>query len=147
MTNYQRTAQWLAACGKQPGDAKMLSVAIGVHIEEMQELLCSLLVDTRQADEKLDIAQDALAWLADWLKRGDAQASIRDRLACLDALCDCEVTGNGIAFFAQMDKEEADRRVLDSNESKLVDGKAVILPGGKIGKGPNYKPPVLDDLV
>lgn len=147
MTNYQRTANWLAACGKQPGDAEALSVAIGVHIEEMQELLCSLLVDTRQADEKLDVAQDALAWLADWLKRGDAHASIRDRVACLDALADCEVAGNGVAYLAKMHKEEADRRVLASNESKLVDGRAVILPGGKIGKGPNYRPPVLDDLV
>ena len=147
MTNYQRTAAWLEACERNPGDPRHLSVQIGCHLEEVHELLHTLDVDTRAAYEKLDIAQDALAWLADWLKRGEAVARIRDRVGCLDALCDSEVTGNGIAYLAKMDKDEADRRVLASNESKLVDGRAMISPGGKIAKGPDYRPPVLDDLV
>ena len=65
----------------------------------------------------------------------------------LDALCDTEVTGNGIAYLAGFDKNGADQEVLASNESKLVDGKPVIQPGGKIGKGPNYRAPELEKFV
>jgi hypothetical protein len=65
----------------------------------------------------------------------------------LDALCDTEVTGNGIAYLADFDKNGADKEVLASNESKLVDGKPVLMPGGKIGKGPNYKAPDLSGFV
>lgn len=42
--------------------------------------------------------------------------------------------------------EEAFKRVHASNMSKLVDGKPIRRDDGKIMKGPNYKPPVLDDL-
>lgn len=65
----------------------------------------------------------------------------------LDALCDREVTGNGVAFLAGMDKDGADKAVLDSNDAKLVDGKPVILPDGKIGKPPGWTPPNLAPFV
>ena len=43
---------------------------------------------------------------------------------------------------------EAYRRVHESNMSKLgPDGKPVYRSDGKVLKGPNYKPPVLTDLV
>jgi hypothetical protein len=70
-----------------------------------------------------------------------------DRVACLDALCDIDVTLNGVAFLAGFDKNGADDAVLDSNDSKFEDGKAVILPGGKIGKGKNYVEPDLTPFV
>ena len=69
------------------------------------------------------------------------------RAEALDALCDREVTGNGVAFLALMDKQTADRWVLDSNDAKLVDGKPVILDGGKIGKPEGWKAPDLTLLV
>ena len=83
------------------------------------------------------------------LKTGGVIAYIPEHLRedCLDALCDAEVTGNGIAYLAQMDKDEADDAVLTSNEAKLVDGKPVILPGGKIGKPEGWKPPNLKTYV
>ena len=65
----------------------------------------------------------------------------------LDALCDREVTGNGVAYIAGFDKDAADQAVLASNESKLEDGKPVILPGGKIGKGKHYAAPDLRAFV
>lgn len=44
--------------------------------------------------------------------------------------------------------EEAFRRVHISNMSKVGDdGKPIRREDGKILKGPNYKPPVLDDLI
>lgn len=39
------------------------------------------------------------------------------------------------------------RRVFESNMSKLVDGKPLRREDGKVLKGPNYQPPVLDDLL
>lgn len=50
-------------------------------------------------------------------------------------------------FFGRAQVEEAFRRVHTSNMSKLVDGKPLRREDGKIAKGPNYKPPVLTDLV
>ena len=43
--------------------------------------------------------------------------------------------------------DEALDRVHASNMSKLVDGKPLRREDGKVLKGPNYKPPYLDDLV
>jgi len=92
---------------------------------------------------------DDLRLIATSLKKNTTQAFIKTgkEVAALDALCDTEVTGNGIAYLADFDKNGADKEVLASNESKLVDGKPVLLPGGKISKGPNYKPPELEKFV
>jgi NTP pyrophosphatase (non-canonical NTP hydrolase) len=43
--------------------------------------------------------------------------------------------------------DEALRRVHQSNLSKLVDGRPLRREDGKVLKGPNYKPPYLEDLV
>ena len=57
------------------------------------------------------------------------------------------MTGNGIAYLADMDKEGADQAVLDANDAKLVGGKPVILPGGKIGKPEGWKPADISGFV
>ena len=43
--------------------------------------------------------------------------------------------------------DEALDRVYGSNMSKLVDGKPLRREDGKVLKGPNYKPPYLEDLL
>jgi len=45
------------------------------------------------------------------------------------------------------DLDTAMRRIFESNMSKLVDGKPLRRADGKVLKGPNYQPPILDDLV
>ena len=45
------------------------------------------------------------------------------------------------------DLDTAMNRVFESNMSKLVDGKPLRREDGKVLKGPNYQPPVLDDLI
>jgi hypothetical protein len=148
MTNYQRTANWLEACGKEPSEAN-LSVQIGCHLEEFVELLLTIRTDKDGYARLLERCIGDLGWFATKLKRGESMAHIPHRLRvdALDALCDCEVTGNGIAYLAGFSKDAADLEVLRSNESKLVDGKAVILEGGKIGKPPSYSPPDLKSFV
>lgn len=54
------------------------------------------------------------------------------------------VYGTALAFGLPLDP--AFNRVHESNMSKLVDGKPLYREDGKVLKGPNYQPPVLDDL-
>lgn len=148
MTNYQRTANWLKSCGKEPS-IDNLSVQIGVHLEEFCELLACLRSDSEGYGKLLERTRTDLEWFAGKLKRREqfVYIPIHLRTDALDALCDSEVTGNGVAYLAQFDKDAADQEVLASNESKLEDGKPVILEGGKIGKGRDYKAPDLRGFV
>lgn len=147
---YFATATWLALCGKQPGDADALSVQIGVHVEEFAEFLRAVYIESNTGITSTAMQELAahLEACGKALKEGLAKATIFDREAALDALCDTEVAGNGVAFLAIMNKVEADKRVIASNWSKFdAEGKPVILEGGKIGKSDLYTPPDLTDLV
>lgn len=148
-TNFRRTADWLAACGKEVGNNHHLATQVGCHIEEICEQLDELMIVGSVADnESLTLASTRLKGLAHRLKQGSTGIRIKDRIKFLDGLCDGEVTGNGVSYLAGFNKEEADRRVLFSNESKLnADGTAVILVGGKIGKSDRYVKPFLADCV
>ena len=148
MTNYQRTKAWLEACGKEP-TPENLSVQIGVHLEEFCELLSCLRSDSEGYGKLVERTKADLEWFAVKLKKREqfVYIPIHLRTDALDALCDSEVTGNGVAFLAGFDKDGADQEVLGSNDSKLEDGKAVILEGGKIGKGRDYKAPNLRGFV
>lgn len=147
-SNFQRTAMWLQSCGKEPSPNAM-SVQIGCDIEEQAEFLACLSLDSTQDQEALNQVIADLNQLGSLLKKGLILARINDadREDALDALCDREVTGNGVAYLAGFDKEAADNAVLDSNDAKLVDGKPVLLPGGKIGKPPGWRAPSLARFV
>lgn len=148
MTNFQRTADWLAACGKEPGEQN-LSLQIGCHIEEFVEFLRCLRVPNDGYALLLERTATDLDWFAGKLKRGQQMAYIPTHLreSALDALCDCEVTGNGVAYLASMNKPAADQAVVASNDAKLVDGRPVLLEGGKIGKPEGWKAPDLSSFV
>jgi predicted HAD superfamily Cof-like phosphohydrolase len=148
MTNYERTKAWLIACGKEPSPENV-SLQIGCQLEEICEFLGTLRTDSDGYAKLLERTRTDLDWFAGKLKRREQFVFIPThlRVDALDALCDIEVTGNGVAFFAGFDKDAADQAVIDSNDSKLEDGKAVIMPGGKIGKGKDYKAPDLKGFV
>lgn len=145
MTNYQRTAAWLKACGKEPGSSEAISVQIGCDLEETAELTKCLRVSSDGGQRVLERIVADLIGVSEAIKTGRLIAHFPSHLRedVLDAICDREVTGNGIAYMAGFDKDAADREVLRSNDSKLVDGEPVILPGGKIGKGKHYRAPQL----
>lgn len=148
MSNYQRTADWLQACGKTPSVAT-LSLQIGCHIEEFAEFLDCLKIDSAEDMEQLMELVESIHALSNALKRGLIMARVRDdmRVHALDALCDGDVTGNGVAYLAGFNKPAADLAVLASNEAKLIDGKPVILPGGKIGKPEGWQAPDLTPFI
>ncbi len=147
-TNYQHTAEWLAACGKEVGNNHHLATQVGCHLEEVCELLDELVIVGSTADnDSLSMASTRLKGLAHRLKMGNTGIRIKDRVNALDALCDSEVTGHGIAYLAGFDMDEASRRVLFSNDAKLVDGKPVLGLGGKIMKPAGWVAPFLADCV
>lgn len=148
LTHYHRTANWLKACGKEPNPEDLV-VQIGCHIEELCEFLEVLRTDKEGYGKLLDRTRNDLEWFASKLKRREVTVYIPTHLRtdALDALCDAEVTGNGVAYMAGLNKPEADLAVLASNDAKLVDGKPVILEGGKIGKPEGWSPPDLRPFV
>lgn len=149
MTNFDRVAAWHKACSKEPGNASHLSVGLGVHIEELAEQLECMRVDSDGWQRVLDRAVTDLSDLAKEIKSGKRMAHVPHHLreGFLKELCDGDVTGNAVAFLSGFNKNEADKRVLASNDAKLVDGKPVIQPGGKIGRPDGWQKPDLRGLV
>ena len=148
-SNFERTAAWLKACGKVPGPAA-LSVQIGCHLEEFIEFLMCIDFDSAKDLGILESCVADMLHVASGLKKGMVMAYINpsDRIDALDALCDSEVTGNGVAYLAGFDKRGADLAVLASNDAKLVDGKPVFVEGTtKIGKPDGWKAPDLSGFV
>ena len=76
---------------------------------------------------------------------GTSSTSARSKL--LKELTDLQYVLSGMAITFGLPLEEAFTRVHNSNMSKLVDGKPIKREDGKVLKGPNYYPPVLDDLA
>tara|TARA_R100000152_G_C6741233_1_gene165005 strand:- start:36 stop:440 length:405 start_codon:yes stop_codon:yes gene_type:complete len=67
---------------------------------------------------------------------------------CLKELADLVYVCYQYAENMRWDLDEALHRVHESNMSKLdEDGKPIYREDGKVLKGPNYKPPNLDNLV
>lgn len=82
----------------------------------------------------------------------EAHLKVRDyegaEADCLKELADLVYVCFQYAENLDWDLMEALRRVHKSNMSKLgEDGKPVRRDDGKVLKGPNYRPPVLDDLT
>ena len=148
MNNYHRTKRWLMNCGKEPSPEN-LSVQIGCHIEEMVEFMSTLDLQGLMVAHEIKDALQSLSYLGSLAKSRTKVIGFKDgaRTDALDALCDAEVTGNGVAYLAGFDKPLADWAVLAANDAKLVDGKPVILEGGKIGKPEGWKPPDLSAYV
>ena len=67
---------------------------------------------------------------------------------CLKELADLVYVCYQYAANMGWDLDEAMHRVHESNMSKLdEEGKPILREDGKVLKGPNYKPPNLEDLV
>jgi predicted HAD superfamily Cof-like phosphohydrolase len=70
------------------------------------------------------------------------------QIEVLKELCDVVYVAYQFAAAFGLDLDTAMQRVYESNMSKLDDdGKPIYREDGKVLKGPNYKKPVLDDLI
>lgn len=149
MNNFERTSAWLQACGKGK-TLENTSVQVGCMLEEICELLDCLRTESEGYAQLIKRTSIDLAWFAGKLKKREQVVYIPHhlRVDALDALCDIEVTGNGVAYLSNFKKSEADQAVLASNDAKLVDGKPVFIEGtSKIGKPEGWSAPDLRNFV
>ena len=120
------------------------NVQLGCHFEEIVEMMDS--VDTSDEELWRDVRMQMYV-LSRLLKINELKATINDRKEFLDSIADQVVTGIGAAYCAGMKGAVACDRVNTSNWSKFDEnGQPIRDANGKITKGPNYQPPVLDGL-
>ena len=134
-------------CARPEPTAADFNVQLGCHFEEILEMVETLDFTSDGVEYESMYLQAALRGFANNLKRGDLQATINDRNEFLDSIADQVVTGIGAAYCAGMRASDACDRVNTSNWSKFDhNGQPIRDANGKITKGPNYQPPVLDGL-
>lgn len=116
-----------------------VQVQIGVHFEEVGEMLAEMATTDGETEKYIIDALQAIKTLAKHFKSPiDRGLVISDDIGFLDSLCDQIVTATGVGelkgYMIDLAVEEVDK----SNWSKFVDGKAILDENGKIAKGPGY---------
>lgn len=144
----QNTLNWFKEAKPNP-DGAALGVQMGVHFEEVTELLDVVMGGNSVAALNVLNALNELKTLADHMKANPELYTVAedDRQEALDALADQVVTATGSAYMLGFDFIGAMDEVNRSNYSKFVDGKAVLTEQGKIAKGPDYTKPDLTPFV
>ena len=120
------------------------NVQLGCHFEEIEEMMQSIVTDDEEVWQEV---RSQVYVLSKLLKLGELKARIENRNEFLDSIADQVVTGIGAAYCAGMMGAVACDKVNTSNWSKFDhNGQPIRDANGKIKKGPNYLPPVLDGL-
>lgn len=141
----QNTAEWFRQATPNPTTQNQ-STQMGVHFEEVREMILELTPRTPQAKVILEAADQALHDLQALLKIdptaiGVHPSNFKD---FVDSLCDQIVTAVGTGVLLGFDVPGAQAEVNASNWSKFVDGKPIRDPDTqKILKGPDYFEPDL----
>jgi len=137
---------WHKRARPEPTD-KDFNVQLGCHFEEIQEMACTLEGVDVIMIKLLDELDSVTSQISSRLKKGLSAVEIIDRNEFLDSIADQVVTGIGAAYCTGMRASDACDRVNTSNWSKFDhNGQPIRDANGKITKGPNYQPPVLDGL-
>ena len=137
---------WHKRARPEPTD-KDFNVQLGCHFEEIQEMACTLEGVDVIMIKLLDELDSVTSQISSRLKKGLSAVEIIDRKEFLDSIADQVVTGIGAAYCAGMKAADACDRVNTSNWSKFDhNGQPIRDANGKIKKGPNYQPPLLDGL-
>jgi len=142
------TLKWFQLAVPSP-TSKNRGVQIGVHFEEVAEMLDTVSGIDTEADFLLTQAHAAMERLAAHMKTNPHSYLIlkENRKDFLDAVLDQIVTATGSAHMLGMDLIGGMGEVNRSNYSKFVDGKPIFNEQGKIVKGPDYFKPNLTRFV
>ena len=144
----QQTTRWFELAH---GDAKVSkrTVQLGVHFEEVGEMLGMLVSKDAKALELIRKAEESVVTLAEYLKNNSKTVHVypHNGIGLLDSLCDQAVTLAGVAYDYGYKFPQALCEVNRSNFSKFVNGVPVFDENGKIKKGPDYTPPNLVSYV
>ena len=145
----KNTKQWFEAAVPNP-TTKNLEVQLGVHLEEVAEMMVAFTVETRSGISFMkweDCLQD-IEEIATLLKTGQLKITSVDANAVLDGITDQQVTAIGIGHMLGMDTTGALAEVDRSNFSKFgKDGQPIFDENGKIKKGPHYVKPNLEPFL
>lgn len=136
---------WFRAAVPYPTD-KSLHVQLGVHFEEVGEMLETIHGTDLHTGQLIMEAESAMKALADHLKKASTtviEINEQHRADFLDSICDQVVTGIGSAYMLGMQVIPAIAEVNASNWSKFVNGEPVFNADMKIVKGPSYWKPEL----
>lgn len=141
---------WFQKAVPEPNE-KNKAVQLGVHFEEIAEMMVQLSSGSPAVQSQLVEAKQSLLNLAHTCKTLDPEylkINIEDRKEFLDALCDQIVTAIGCGHMHQMAITTALHEISDSNNSKFdSEGNPIFDENGKIKKGPDYFPPNLEPFV
>ena len=137
------TTMWFEAAVPNP-TMKNMHTQIGVHFEEVGEMLETLSPKDHTTRAMLFNTGQSIKMLAKHLKQNDNVLDLTTNLQdLLDALCDQLVTAIGTGHMLKLPILDALHEVNRSNWSKFVDGNPVFDENMKIVKGPNYFKPDL----
>ena len=153
---FKRTENWMNGRTPNPTPNDFIT-QVGILYEEMDELtkaLATVLGDSYDTQT----LQAELHRFGEYLKADDGERfkSIMNNRAqtnpellheATDALVDVAFVALGAITRQGLDTELVYQRVVESNESKFIDGKPVVLPNGKFGKGPDYREFNIRDLI
>lgn len=123
-------------------NSKNLHSQIGVHLEEVNEMLMEIVSEDFETVILIDTAKAALHALSTHLKASDNVIRIpaERREKYLDALCDQIVTAVGCGHMSDLSILFAMREVNRSNFSKFDhSGQPIFDPNMKIMKSANYE--------
>ncbi|QWY83506.1 putative NTP pyrophosphohydrolase protein [Rhizobium phage RHph_X2_28B] len=136
----QDTKRWMEKAIPVP-NSQNITTQMGVHFEEVAEMLDSLAAVDVLTAEIIEDTKQALETLSRHLKTHPGVVEIfpPDREEYLDSLCDQIVTAVGCAHNSGFDIVGAMNEVNRSNFSKFDEGGQPIFDDNrKIIKGPNY---------
>lgn len=138
---------WFKKAVPEPNN-KNIHTQLGVHFEEVAEMLLALSGDDDQTEVLLHNAYLANYLLANHLKNSvgalNLDMTTESKVELLDALCDQIVTATGVGYMLGMNLPMALEEVNASNYSKFVNGEPIFNENKKIMKGPNYFKPSLE---
>ncbi len=140
------TAKWFREAVPEP-IAKNFTTQLGVHFEEVREMVHELNPLTPHTADLLLAADYALHSLAKHFKDNEGVVALKNRAEYLDALADQIVTAVGCGHMAKADIIGALDAVNASNFSKFVDGKPIYDLDRKVVKGPAYQKADLTSFV
>jgi len=146
-----KTVEWFQTAIPEPAP-KNIQTILGVHFEEVAEMIATLESRNYVTEVLLKRAYFAVESLSTQLKRIDAGdvtqiVTVKDEVELLDAVCDQIVTATGVGYHFGHDVLGGVDEVNRSNWSKFVDGKPIFDENLKIQKGPSYKKAKLAQFV
>ena len=143
------TVDWFRRARPEP-TPQHFSSQVGVHFEEVAEMVAEIEPKDQETLEALIDAKQALVHLSDHLKANPGCIDIaqENREKFLDSLCDQVVTATGTAHCATLDITGAMEEVNRSNFSKFDEkGNPIFNEQLKVIKGPNYSPADLSKFI